>query len=197
MRRMDIKPLKKLRNPGRHLRSLKRWAAAADQDLPPRDELETWEGRECRVRLPFYSKLTAAAHTTPEIRREVAQTVLDAAATIRARLALSRPVRIACLIIAEDLWHAEIDLFFDDDYFETFRPPRKYSRHVNGAYTVTTWPATINLVRDWQLSVPEGFLDYGGYRMVVEEEDYPPGTTDMNHWLIAEPSMRGGRGPGG
>jgi len=188
MRRLDVRPLKKLRNPARHLRSLRRWAEGGVLSrLVERRQLEEWPDDYALLRPPFTSKLVAPRHTTHEIRRAVAQALLDAAGTLSAGLTLERPVRIGCRLEPEYLWDSMLYLIFDDAYFQVSALPQPFGTITTENYEVTTAPAIVDLVADWALVLPEGFVDFGGYRMIEKTEDF---TRDGHHWFIAETAPR-------
>ncbi len=172
-RRLDVRPLKKLRNPGRHIRSLQRWAVTADKFLPARRVLEQWSDSYLQLRVPITSKLVTPPHTTPEICRIVARALLDAAATISRSLELERPVRIAVLIEPEHLWSAGVHLFFDEDHFRSFLPPIEHKTGTYGTFTSTTTPPKIDFVADWALTLPPGFADFGGYHLFMTDAADP------------------------
>ena len=191
MRRLDVRPLKKLRNPARHLRALRQWAETVDRLLPAPQELAEWTDYFWRIQVPIHSKLVSEPHTTQEIRRDVAQSILDAAASVARGLRAPRPARVACLIAPEDLFASEVTVFFDEGYFAGFAPPYRHGMTETSDFRVWTTPARIDLVRDWRLTVPEGLLDLGGYRMVEQDrsetgEGWAEPRRDCHHWLFAE-----------
>lgn len=188
MRRLDIRPLKKLRNPARHLRSLRRWAdGGVLAGMPERRHLEEWPDDYFLLRAPFASKLVDPRHTTREICRAVAQALLDAAGTISAGLTLERPVRVACRLDPEYLWDSTLYLIFADDYFRVSAPPIRYETIVAESYEVTTASAETDMLADWALVLPAGFADFGGYRLIEKTEDF---TRDGHNWFIAETAPR-------
>jgi hypothetical protein len=76
MRRLDLYPAKKLRNPARHLRNLHKWTDAFTNfhwDGEARnDNFLHW-----RIAIP--AKLISEPHTTQAIQAEVIQCLVDAA----------------------------------------------------------------------------------------------------------------------
>lgn len=188
-RRIDIRPLKKLRNPARHLRSLERWALDVDNWLPGNEALENWEGRYWHVKVPIYDKLVSSRGTTQTIRATVAQSLLDAAARVSARLDLRRTYRVACLISPEDLFGSEVTVFFDESYFQTFLPPKSHQTTRLAPFTVSTEPARMNLVSDWGLVVPKALVDFGGYRLAEHEDGEPHASRLSHNWIFAEPAF--------
>jgi hypothetical protein len=188
MRRLDVHPLKKLRNPARHLRSLRRWAEGGVlTHLAGRRQLEEWPDDYALLRPPFTSKLVAPRHTTPDICRAVAQSLLDAAGALSAGLKLERPVRVTCRLEPEYLWDSTLYLIFDDAYFQVSAPPQPFATTTTENYEATTAPVDIDLVADWALTLPDGFADFGGYRMIEKTVDF---TRAGHHWFIAERVQR-------
>jgi hypothetical protein len=86
MRRLDLYPLRRLRNPARHLRGLRRWTESfsafrwADYSESP------YNSNYVNWRVPIYAKLVSERHTTPAIQAEVIQCLVDAAARLHAAL---------------------------------------------------------------------------------------------------------------
>jgi hypothetical protein len=121
MRRFDLHPLKKLRNPRRHLRSLRKWGdgfagfdGTAYKDFT--DRFDHW-------RIPIHAKLIGDKHTTPEIQAEVIQCLVDAAANLHAALPPTcRHMPAATLISYPFLFNSEVTLFVDPDYFSRSNP---------------------------------------------------------------------------
>jgi len=189
-RRLDLHPQKKLRNPGRHLRSLASWASDPHSWLPESQALEAWGGRYWHYKVPIHDKLVSSRDTTPAIRAAVAQCLLDAAGNVSKAVVLSRKCRVACLINPDNLFSSEVTIFFDDEYFDGFCPPIEYGTTRREPFTVSTAPASIDLVSAWGLCVPKELVDFGGYQ-VWEHEDGEPNATRVSHsWVFAEPAFQ-------
>lgn len=188
-RRLNLHPLRRLRNPARHLRSLARQASDPPGWLPSHDVLEGWADRFWHWKAPIDSKLVAPRDTNPAIKAAVAQSLLEAAANASRHLVLRRKARVACLLAPENLFASEVTIFFDDDYFQTFLPPAIHGVARAGAFAVTTAPATIDVVPDWGLQVPKGLRDFGGYLMTEQEDGDPDATFVSHHWVFAEPAF--------
>ncbi len=149
--------------------------------------MEGWQDLFWHQKVPILSKLVSEKHSTLELRRAVAQALLNATANLSARLLLRRRVRVACLISPEDLWSSEVTICFDEDYFRTFLPPVSFGTSQTGPFRVTTAPPAIDLVVDWNLQVPLAIKDFGGY-LLTEENDEEPRVRRSSHcWLFAEP----------
>ena len=185
-RRIDLHPRRKLRNPSRHLRSLANWASDPCSWLPENNTLENWAYRFWHYKLPVYEKLVSPHHTTPEIKATVAQSLLDAAGNIRTSTLLRRKFRVACLINPDGLFESEVTIFFDDGYFRTFLPPSEYGATRKAPFTISTEPATMDLVRAWGLTVPNELVDFGGYLISAYEDGEANTSRAMHHWVFAE-----------
>ena len=185
-RRLDLHPRKKLRNPGRHLRALTAWASDPCRWLPENKTLEAWGAEYWHCKVPIYDKLVSSRDTTPAIRKAVAQSLLDAAGNVSKAVALRRKSRVACLIDPENLFGSEVTIFFDDRYFQTFLPPSAYETTRGATFTISTKPASMELVQAWGLTVPKGFVDFGGYLRSVCEDDEPHTAFRSLNWVFAE-----------
>ena len=166
-----------------------RWAADTSAWLPDSETLETWSDRYWHFKVPIHDKLVSSSHTTPAIKHAVAQSLLCAAAEVSTRLALRRTHRVACLIIPEDLFSSEVTIFFDESYFQTFLPPAAHRTTRMPPYTVSTEPANIDLVSEWELVVPAGLADFGGYRVSECDDNEADAPRISHNWLFAEPTV--------
>ncbi|HOY77945.1 MAG TPA: DUF3916 domain-containing protein [Hyphomonadaceae bacterium] len=131
MRRLDTRPLKKLRNPQRHLRALAKWPAQIIDQLPDADLLARIHAsgdRFWNYKVPVFSKLVEPPHATPEAQRACIAAILAAAEAIETSPHRPPNCRVACLVTTPFLFQSEVTLFFDDDYFRTFLPPKEKSR---------------------------------------------------------------------
>ena len=64
MRRLDLYPKKKLRNPARHLRELARWPERIIDQLP--DPAQLAGQRYWNFKVPVFAKLVEPPHATQE-----------------------------------------------------------------------------------------------------------------------------------
>ena len=174
-RRLDTRPAKKLRNPGRHMRALARWPEWIEERLP-----EPWQvegDRYWNIKVPAWEKVIDPPHATVETQSVCLSAILAAAAALEASPRTPRPCRVACLVESPGMFGSEVTLFFDDDYFRTFLPPEAPSRTVYGDSWVTAEradPAVIGVIRPAE---PAGMTFHGGTRMegFDADEDEPGG----------------------
>ncbi|MDP3494000.1 MAG: DUF3916 domain-containing protein, partial [Hyphomonadaceae bacterium] len=126
MRRLDVRPLKKLRNPARHLRALARWPERIVEQLPA---LEQAAGeRFWNFKVPVFSKLVEPPHATAETQRACIAAIFAAAEAIELSDRRPENCRVACLVTTPFLFQSEVTLFFDEDYFRSFLPVSGKSR---------------------------------------------------------------------
>ena len=186
MRRLDLHPLRRLRNPARHLRSLRRWTESFSEfrwadysESPHHSNYVNW-------RPPIYAKLVSERHTTYAIQAEVIQCLVDGAARLHAALLPEcRHMPVGALIEYPSLFNSEVTLFVDPDYFRSFKPQRvvaKSTRH--DTFQIDTEPARIDLVSQFAIKLPPGFRA-GGYFMRDIEFDEPDRVYEYERWTIA------------
>ena len=120
MRRFDLHPLRKLRNPARHLRQLAEWPERIVAQLPMADEIAG--ERFLNFKVPVYAKLVDPPHATVETQRACLEAVFAAVEAIERSALRPKDCRVACLVTTPFLFESEVTLFFDEDYFQTFLP---------------------------------------------------------------------------
>jgi hypothetical protein len=121
MRRLDLHPQKKLRNPGRHLRQLARWPRRIIDQLP--DAALLAGSRFWNFKVPVFAKLVEPPHATLEIQRACVAAIFAAAEALERSSRRPPDCRIACLVTTPFVFESEVTLFFDEDYFRSFLPP--------------------------------------------------------------------------
>ena len=186
MRRLDLHPRRKLRNPGRHLRSLRRWAEGFGQ-FRWNDYSESPHNRNyVNWKVPIYAKLVSEPHTTSAIQTEVMQQLIDAAARLQAALPPEcRHMPVGALIEYPFLFHSEVTLFVDPDYFRSFKPQKIEASSIRReTFQIDTEPARMDLVSRFALKLPERFRA-GGYFMRTIEFDEPDQVYECERWTIA------------
>ena len=185
MRRLDLHPLRRLRNPARHLRSLRRWVESfsefrwSDYSKNPHSNYVNW-------RVPIHAKLVSERHTTPAIQAEVIQCLVDAAARLHAALPPEcRHMPVGALIEFPSLFNSEVTLFVDPDYFRSFKPrPVVAESTRRDTFQIDVEPARIDLVSQFAIKLPQGFRA-GGYFMRTIEFDEPGAVYEDERWTIA------------
>ena len=160
MRRLDLHPSKKLRNPGRHLRALLRWPQRIVPQLPTDEQCA--DTRFWNFKVPVFSKLVDPPHATPETQRACIATLLATAEAIERSDRRPSSCRVACLVSTPSLFQSEVTLFFDDDYFRTFLPREEGSRTYFEGGWVEDEPAEADALGDLAVPAPEGMTFHGG-----------------------------------
>jgi hypothetical protein len=184
MRRLDLHPLKKLRNPQRHLRSLRKWAdgfarfdAAFYRDFA--DKFDHW-------RIPIHAKLISEKHTTPAIQAEVIQCLVDAAANLHAALPPAcRHMPVAALITYPFLFNSEVTLFIDPDYFRSFKPQDVTTSSRKSEFSqIDIEPSHLDILAEFGIALPAG-ARAGGYFMRTIDFECPSDSVEREHWVVA------------
>ena len=183
MRRLDLHPKRKLRNPARHLRALKQWQNSIHRSfqdgIHPHDIDQYWN-----IKLPVYAKLCNPPHTSPEYQRQCIEALIAAAQKIRAHAEVHRPYRLAILIETPFMFSSEVTLFFDADYLQSFYPPTDFGTKENDVGRVTTLPSQEEQFNALECIIPPDFEFVGGYGVIEEYWNEEP--VHRNHWLIVE-----------
>jgi len=160
MRRLDLRPGKKLRNPARHLRSLARWPQQIVEQLPT---AETAAGeRFWNFKVPIFSKLVEPPHATPETQRACIAAIFAAAETIERSARRPKDCRVTCLVTTPFLFQSEVTLFFDESYFRSFLPVPRKARTDNDGGWVEAEPASPALIDTITPPAPAGLEFHGG-----------------------------------
>lgn len=186
MRRLDLHPKRKLKNPGRHLRSLRRWAdgfagfdwsahrSQADQNF-------------LHWRIPIHAKLVSEPHTTPQIQAEVLQCLVDAASHLHDALPPEcRHMPVATLVQFPHLFNSEVTLFVNPDYFRGFKPETVVvaKSHITENYQVDSGPSRTDIVEKFAIKLPAGART-GGYYMREIDHEWPEGELEYERWTMA------------
>jgi hypothetical protein len=185
MRRLDLHPAKKLRNPGRHLRSLHKWTDAFAR-FNWADDCKCSDQNFVHWRIPIPDKLVRDPHTTPAIRAEVIQCLVDAAANLHAALPLEcRHMPVATLIEYPSLFNSEVTLFISPDYFRGFKPAEVASSSIKtDSFQIDVEPSRIDPVTDLDIKLPAGARAGGYFMREIDFED-PGCNREYERWVIA------------
>lgn len=185
MRRLDTRPLKKLRNPQRHLRSLAKWPARIVSQLPDSETLARIHANEERFwnyKVPVFSKLVEPPHATPETQRACIAAILAAAEAIETSPRRPPNCRVACLVTTPFLFQSEVTLFFDDAYFRTFLPPTGKSRTTYDGGWIEAEPADPANLAAIQPEAPAKLDFHGGTRLREFDETWGRDSERIN-WV--------------
>jgi len=167
MRRLDIRPLKKLRGRNRYERAFRRDMAWIAGQFP---EERYWCGDYYNWKIPVYEKVASTDHGTPEFRREVVQNLVGASA----KIAQDKPkgadhARVAAIIDWPWLFGSEICVFFDRNYERRFDPEveHNFSRVDFDGGWIDTQSPNRDLFAELEIEIPGGFSAFG-----LEFEEY-------------------------
>lgn len=169
-RRLDVRPAKKLRNPGRRLRALTRWPEWIEEQLPHPRQVEG--ERFWNIKVPVFAKVVDPPHATEAAQLACVAAIHAAMARLDASPLTPRPCRVACLVETPGLFGSEVTLFFDEAYFATFLPPPAFSRTDYEHGWVTAEPADPELIAAIRPPEPPGLTFHGGTRIEQLDTDW-------------------------
>ncbi|QIE46247.1 DUF3916 domain-containing protein [Pseudohalocynthiibacter aestuariivivens] len=188
MRRLDMRPMKKLRGRARYERAFRRGMAGIAQDFPPEG---CWRGDYYNWKLPVYEKVISPDHGSDAFRREAVQVMVDTAA----QMAGHKPrgaehARVAAIIEWPHLFGSEICVFFDRDYEFRFDPeqPTKHGCADYDMGWIKSRAPERDLLDMLQVAVPDGFSHAGiAFEEYQSEDDH---TYAHERWVVMERSER-------
>lgn len=184
MRRLDLRPQKRLRNPARHLRALARWPARIVDQLPTADVLAG--ERFWNFKLPVFSKLVEPPHATAETQRACLAAIFASAGALEHSPRRPRDCRIACLVTTPSLFQSEVTLFFDEAYFSGFLPVSDRARTDYDGGWIEASPADGATIADIVPPAPAG-LDFLGGTALHEVDHAWERDVDYVNWVWAYP----------
>lgn len=165
MRRLDLHPSKKLRNPGRHLRRLARWPERIVGELAAleqRDREAHLGGRFWNFKVPVFQKLVDPPHATVVMQQACIAAVLAAADAVERSALRPADCRVACLVSTPSLFQSEVTLFFDEDYFRTFLPRDEGQRNYFDDGWIEDEPMGAEALGALAVDAPAGMVFFGG-----------------------------------
>lgn len=183
MRRLDLHPARKLRNPQRHLRALSRWPERIIEQLPTPEQCAG--ARFWNFKVPVYAKLVDPPHATPETQRACIATIFAAAEAIDRSPRRPANCRVACLVSTPPLFQSEVTLFFDDDYFRTFLPREEGQRSYYEGGWVEDEPAEAGDISGIMPPAPPGMDFHGGVRLRQYDPAWGPKPVESTTWVWA------------
>jgi hypothetical protein len=185
MRRLDLHPRRKLRNPGRHLRQLARWPEWIVEHLLDQDWGAGERYRNCKV--PVFAKLVEPPHATLETQRACIAALFAAAEAMECSDRRPRECRVACLVTTPFLFESEVTLFFDEDYFPSFLPVAKTQRTEFDARWIEAEPADPSAIAAITPPAPAGLEFFGGTRLREFDPEWGDMPVERNNWVWAFP----------
>ncbi|MFX0580621.1 DUF3916 domain-containing protein [Nocardia nepalensis] len=185
MRRLDLQPKKKLRNPGRHLRQLARWPERIVEQIPDASRLV--DQRYWNFKLPVIAKLVEPPYATNAIRTACLAAVFAAAEAVERSARRPENSRVACLVTTPFLFNSEVTIFLSEDYFHGFLPVADVGRTTYQGGWVETSPADASLLDPIRPPEPNGLEFLGGTRFLEFDEDLPDHLFDSINWIWAFP----------
>jgi hypothetical protein len=185
MRRLDLHPLKKLRNPQRHIRSLARWPAQIELALPETAELAA--RRYWAFKIPVFSKVIEPPHATPETQRACFAVLFAAAEAVERSPLRPAECRVAILATTPFLFQSEVTLFRDETYFRSFLPPGAAARTEIESGWIEAAPADPAALEGLAPAAPEGLEFMGGTRLTEFDPEWGEAPVARVNWVWAYP----------
>ncbi|MFW9079081.1 DUF3916 domain-containing protein [Pseudomonas sp. P2757] len=162
---------KKVRNIPRRLRALAAWAADFDGYFP---EHLTAQQKYSNWKIPVITSLVEGKQATTAIRKECAQSMIDAAHhLIMARPKDALDCRIVACICLPSMFSSEICIYTDLEYHRSHIPSADSGSVEN----------TMSLAADWGLVLPEGVKERGLSYMTEDWDDQP---YEEHQWYFGE-----------
>ncbi|MDP3736715.1 MAG: DUF3916 domain-containing protein [Hyphomonadaceae bacterium] len=183
MRRLDLHPRRKLRNPGRHLRQLSRWPERIVDQLPGAAQLEGQ--RFWNFKVPVFAKVIEPPHATPETQRACIAAIFAAAEAVERSTRRPKNCRVACLVTTPFLFESEVTLFKDEDYFRSFLPPPKQARTALAEGSIEAGPADVSALPDYVPSAPKGLEFFGGATLSQFDPSWGDKPVGRINWVWA------------
>jgi hypothetical protein len=185
MRRLDLHPQKKLRNPARHLRQLARWPERIVDLLPGATQLQG--ERFWNFKIPVFAKLVEPPRTTPEIQRACIAAIFAAAEAIERSDKRPKDCRVACLVTTPFLFESEVTLFPDEDYFRSFLPMTETKRTEFDGGWIEAAPADATLLSPILPLAPEGLAFHGGTLLHEYDPEWGETPIERVNWVWSFP----------
>jgi len=183
MRRLDLYPDRKLRNPGRHLRALARWPERIVSQIPLADDLG--ESRFWNWKIPVYSKLVEGRHATPAAQKAAIAALFAAAEAVERSPSKPPSTRIACLITTPFLFESEVTLFADEGYFLSFLPMPGAKRTPFDGGWVESSPADPSILSAILPPSPPGLVFHGGTNLLHHDDTWERSPILRTNWVWA------------
>jgi hypothetical protein len=185
MRRLDLHPDRKLRNPARHLRALGRWPERIVTQIPSAEDLG--ESRFWNWKIPVYSKVVEGRHATREAQTAAIAALFAAAEAVERAPARPPNTRIACLITTPFLFESEVSLFADEDYFRSFLPVTGTNRTPFDGGWIEGSPADLSIISDIVPPAPAALEFQGGTRLLQHDDQWEVAPVERFNWVWAFP----------
>ena len=138
------------------MRALQRWRDSFIDGFPSEHEIAQCE-KYWNWKLPTHYLLVEGKQSTQDIKRAVAQILIDACAHLATcKPAWARDIRVTCKISLPDMFSSEICLYINDDYFESHMECGEFSDKL----TITGIDKS-RLSERWGLTIPKSLAEVG------------------------------------
>lgn len=183
MRRLDLHPQKKLRNPARHVRSLEKWSRSFAGFFPT--EEMAYE-RLWYEKIPIFEKVVSPPHTNNQLQKRCAQLVIDAAERLRdARPSVRKDVRVYAFLSFPNMFSSFIEVDFGSKPYLFFDMPEMTDREGDDKCWHEYFRIDRGLFHDLSLRIPKGF-EVRGTGLRVFDTDWMPEPVETEEWAVGE-----------
>jgi hypothetical protein len=185
MRRLDIHPRKKLRNPARHARALSRWPDRLAAQLP---NASAFAGeRFCNFKVAVFQKLVDPPHATVQAQRACIAAIFAAAEAIESSTRRPPACRVACLVTTPYLFDSEVTIFFDEAYFESFLPIAEVKRTDFDGGWIEAGPQDPSAIQMLAPPAPKALAFFGGTLLREFDPAWGAAPIERSNWVWAFP----------
>lgn len=176
-------PMKKLRNPARHIRSLENWSRSFDGFFPTPDMAYKGQWHE---KIPVFQKVVSPPRTNPNLQKQCTQILIDAAIKLRS----ARPrelvdAKIYAFLTFPDMFYSMIEVAFEPNPHLFFNTEKHLERRGNDSYWSEYFDVISDRIGGMELRVPGGFNVLGaGLR--VYDANWMSEPEETEEWVIGE-----------
>lgn len=163
---------RKVRGKQRRCRALARRLSECTSEFPAsHDERGYWH-----LHLPVAQGFIDAPRIPLRVRRECIQLVLDACCRLCSRRPPTVFARVVAAISTPSLFGSQLIVFYSPPYFDSF-----FNRRGPEQQWISL-PAARSLAREWELTLPNGFMERG-FHEHIHDEDFEQ---DSEIWFFGE-----------
>ncbi|MFZ6654514.1 DUF3916 domain-containing protein [Undibacterium sp. TJN19] len=176
----DRQPVKKLRGIARRLRALEKWGLSVSEQFPSQKELA--ENRlYWNWKIPTDWALVEGPYSTPEIKRTVAQLLIDTCARLaKVKPAWAAACHVTACICLPDMHASEICIYLDEAYFMS-----KLTADGSDGQCHIAGIEGRRLSEEWQLRLPDRVEENGSLWHADGDAD-GWGAYSSQHWMYGE-----------
>ena len=183
MRRIDLRPQKKLRNPARHCRSLEAWALSFDSFFPTPEMTDRGLWYE---KIGFSEKVVSPPHITPDVQAFCTRTMIDTARRIwNARPGDLKDARVYTYLTYPNMFGSFLEVAFERNAHLFFSLPGNAGRIGDDTSWCEYTPLDSGAFPGRNLEIPDGF-QIAGCSVREYDADMTPPERHTEAWVVGE-----------